>query len=240
MATLAELTDPYAGSLRPVPPPGAGVCDVCHGGPNGGFVRCWSCEDSIDRVRYPVTQVLPISLMTTSGNDQLYHLLRSYKRFSGTPMQIARVAGLIGRHLANHAGCLTGDDGWDTVTTVPSTRGKTDHPLVKAVRGLRHLGPDYEELLEPDQGPFERHARDDMFKPKSNLDGRRVLLIDDTFTSGSRVQSAASALGQAGAEVVAALVVGRVINPSYNDACDEIWTWSTENEFDFARCALCL
>jgi chromosome partitioning protein len=33
--------------------------------------------------------------------------------------------------------------------------------------------------------------------------GKRVLLVDDTFTSGARAQSAASALSNAGAEVVA-------------------------------------
>ncbi len=239
MATLAELTDPYTASLRAVPPPSPGVCDVCHSGPNGNFSRCWSCSDAIERVTYPVTQVLPISLMTTSGNDQLYHLLRSYKGFRGTAMQIARVAGLIGRYLAEHAECLVGDKGWDVVTTVPSTRGKTDHPLVKAVRGLRGLRDDHAELLKSHRGPFTREARDDMFVAVDDLDDCRVLLIDDTFASGARVQSAASALGQAGADVVGALVVGRVISPEYNEACADIWAWSMDETFDFSRCALC-
>src|SRR5680860_217010 len=124
MVTLEELTDPYVASLRPVPPAGIGVCDVCHSGPGTGFPRCYSCSDSTGRVSRPVTQVVPISLMTKSGDDQLYHLLRSYKGFSTNPMLIVRAAGLIGRHLSIHGVCLTGDEGWDLVTTVPSTKGK--------------------------------------------------------------------------------------------------------------------
>lgn len=239
MTSVIGLTEPYANSLRPVPHAGPGVCDVCHSGPGAGWPRCYSCKDSTARVTHPVTRIAPISLMTKSSEDQLYHLLRSYKGYTQTHMQIARVAGLIGRHLNNHGTCITGGTGWDLLTTVPSTRGKTDHPLAKAVRALAPLRDDYADLLAAHKGPFDRIARDDMFIATRDLGGERVLLIDDTFTSGARVQSAASALGQAGAEVVGAMVVGRIIDPTYNEACESIWAWSTERTFDFERCALC-
>ncbi len=239
MVTVKELTDPYAASLRPVPPSGIGVCDVCHSGPRTGFTRCRSCSDSTGRVSHPVTRVVPISLMTTSSDDQLYHLLRSYKRFSTNSMLIARVAALIGRHLSTHGRCLAGDEGWDLVTTVPSTKGKTDHPLVRAVRRLAGLKDNYAELLIPHTGPFDRTARDDMFAATQDLTGQRVLLIDDTFTSGAHVQSAASALSLAGARIAGTLVVGRLIDPGYNGACERIWEWSTHRSYDFDVCARC-
>ncbi|GAA0950941.1 hypothetical protein GCM10009560_71070 [Nonomuraea longicatena] len=50
---------------------------------------------------------------------------------------------------------------------------------------------------------------------ESNLDGAGVLLLDDTWTTGARVQSAAYALKQAGAHRVAAVVLGRHANPGY-------------------------
>ena len=44
--------------------------------------------------------------------------------------------------------------------------------------------------------------------------GLDVLLVDDTFTTGARIQSAASALASAGARVVAAVPIGRVVDTS--------------------------
>jgi predicted amidophosphoribosyltransferase len=42
----------------------------------------------------------------------------------------------------------------------------------------------------------------------------RILLVDDTFTSGATFQSAASALALGGADVIAGVVIGRVIDTS--------------------------
>jgi orotate phosphoribosyltransferase len=51
--------------------------------------------------------------------------------------------------------------------------------------------------------------------PAQEIQRARVLLFDDTWTTGARVQSAAYALKQAGAERVAAIVLGRHVNPEY-------------------------
>ena len=47
--------------------------------------------------------------------------------------------------------------------------------------------------------------------------GEHVLLIDDTWTTGGHVQSAAAALKAAGAGRVVAVVLGRHLNASYAD-----------------------
>ena len=57
------------------------------------------------------------------------------------------------------------------------------------------------------------HASDNGYQVTKDVARLRVLLVDDTFTIGARVQSAASALQNAGAHVVAAVVAGRVIDP---------------------------
>ncbi|WP_405393523.1 hypothetical protein [Microbispora hainanensis] len=42
-----------------------------------------------------------------------------------------------------------------------------------------------------------------------------MLLVDDTWTTGARVQPASHALKQAGADRVAAIVLGRHANPEF-------------------------
>lgn len=47
-----------------------------------------------------------------------------------------------------------------------------------------------------------------------SLEGRSVLLLDDTYASGARLQSAAAALRDAGASALSAIVLGRVLHES--------------------------
>lgn len=77
------------------------------------------------------------------------------------------------------------------------------------------------------------------FKTSEDVSGKRVLLIDDTFTTGATFQSAASRLTRDGATVVAGVVIGRVItgDPLY-PAKDLFWDKQRELEFSFDRCYL--
>jgi adenine/guanine phosphoribosyltransferase-like PRPP-binding protein len=45
--------------------------------------------------------------------------------------------------------------------------------------------------------------------------GGRILLLDDTWTTGASAQSAAMALRRAGASSIATVVLGRHINPEF-------------------------
>lgn len=65
-----------------------------------------------------------------------------------------------------------------------------------------------------------------------------VLLLDDTFTTGTSVQSATSTLTAAGATVSGVLVVGRFINPDYNAASTALWNSVSTVPFDFETCCL--
>jgi adenine/guanine phosphoribosyltransferase-like PRPP-binding protein len=69
----------------------------------------------------------------------------------------------------------------------------------------------YADLLRPnpDYPAGSRDASDDRFHVTMGLSGESVMLIDDQWTSGSRAQSAASALKVAGAGPVAIVVLGR-------------------------------
>ena len=52
------------------------------------------------------------------------------------------------------------------------------------------------------------------FRATQPLPGAAVLLLDDTWTTGSTAQSAAVALHAAGARHVAVVVLGRHLNPA--------------------------
>ena len=244
MSALTELTDPYLDQYTPVPPVGPGVCDVCHGAPRTGYTRCRSCWEVMRQVSRPVSRVVPISLYETT--DQLWTVLRGYKdgRTAGQRTRFTlQVAATLGRFLAGHQRCVAGpgEPPWDLLGTVPSTGGRRGlHPLRNAIRLLSApLGDREAELLAP--GPVRvdhNHADDRGFVVRAEVRGRRVLLVDDTFTSGARVQSAASALQLAGAEVVAVVVVGRVIKPAYNQETQRLWEQARGRRFTFDTCCL--
>ena len=65
-----------------------------------------------------------------------------------------------------------------------------------------------------------------------------MLLIDDTYTSGATVQSAASALQMAGAKVVAVVVVGRYVKPDFNYRTQALWDEVSSEVFSFGSCCL--
>lgn len=245
MATAAQYTDPYLHTYTTVPAAGPGVCAVCHSGPRPGYFVCFSCQEVMRQVSHPVMNVVPISLYTL--NSQFWHALRYYKDGSGhsAALLATQVAAIIARFTAQHLRCVTAVLGGDpaVVTSVPSTRPQPRpgrHPLETAITRASRLAPLYEPLLA--RGPAyvdHNRADDDAFTVSRRLGGERVLLLDDTLTTGARLQSAASALRLHGASEVAAVVVGRVINPEWNQNCRRIWDQARETEFSFGQCCLC-
>lgn len=211
MTSVESLTDPYYAALVRVPPSWeSGVCAICHRATNHpNYRECYSCDQTVGRVTYHAETVVPISLCEARG--QLHHILRTYKDRNQASFQKV-VAALIGRFYKHHQRCLGGTP--DVVTSVPSTAARTgEHPLAGAIKMLRSLGHRYQPLLTPDRPSDHNKANDRAFAVTEGVNGRNVLLVDDTYTSGARLHSASSALQLAGARLNAALVVGRYINP---------------------------
>lgn len=84
-----------------------------------------------------------------------------------------------------------------------------------------------------------RCAADDAFLATHGVRGHRILLVEDTFTTGARTQSAASALRIAGASAVGVVAAGRVIDPDWNDNCQVVWQYARARAFTFGVCCLC-
>ncbi len=244
MATVEEYTDPHLEIYTPPPPIGEGVCDVCHGVPNPGHKRCWSCTESVASVSNPTKLVVPISWYVVG--EQLHSMLRSYKDSPDATARSRyqlRVAATLHRFFRDHGACVEAAAGaWDVVTIVPSKSREGEHPLEGAIKMGKALKRQYTPLLTrhmPER--MDRvYGSDDAFRSVEPIEGARVLLLDDTFTSGATFQSAASALTRAGANVVGGVVVGRVIttgDPRY-PARDDMWDRQRKVGFTFDRCCL--
>lgn len=159
----------------------------------------------------------PVSLYRPGG--VLHQALRGYK--DGPPATRAvlasRVGALLGRFLWEQ-GPRIAPAGWDGLVVVPSTTGRPGlHPLEAALGAVGALAAQIwpGALRRGTGGVGHREAGDGAFAPGEGVDvaGARLVLLDDTWTTGARAQSAASALAAAGAEVEAVVVLGRVVTP---------------------------
>ncbi len=187
-----------------------------------------------------------------SPDDALQRVLRRYK---DAPLAEERthyreaLAGVVAAFLSRHEACLEAAAGapFDVVTVVPSTgrTGRVDpapHPLEAALATVPTVAGRLRTLLARGSAPVgHRAAADGAFVPiaASTVDGTRVLLVDDTLTTGARLHSAASALSSAGARSVVAAVVGRVVHPDRDPRHARFWTAVSSRCFDATSCVLC-
>ena len=75
------------------------------------------------------------------------------------------------------------------------------------------------------------------FAATTSLDHQSILLVDDTWTTGSSAQSAAATLKQAGAGPTAAVVIGRHLNREWHQ--NDRRLRGISQPFEWADCALC-
>jgi len=245
VATIREVAESLTGICTRVPPVDVGICRVCHGCPNPGFDTCWSCETVMSQVSRPCDLVVPISLYEIPS--QLHHILRHYKSGHYPRSEAdfaARAISILAYFLGNHGECIEADagGGWNVITSVPSSKPASgEHRLVTAVHRVRWLDDQFETLLSLGRTEVDhRNASDDGFEVIRDVSGERILLVDDTFTTGARAQSAASALGCSGATVVGIVPIGRVINPAFSETVKEYWERQRDprRSFTFDRCCL--
>ena len=237
MASVEQLSASYA-SVMLRPRPGADVCPRCFDLLSGAE-GCYGCA------RYGgwVDAASPISYSIAHG--PLHRALRSYKRLSGPPARAFAMglAALLWRHLELHEHCLAnaaGVDRFELVTIVPSSdRSRGDsHPLHELVGELvGPVRPRYERLLRRTGAEVApHHFNIHKYEAMRRLSGGAVLLVDDTWTTGANAQSAAAALKRAGALKVAAVVVGRHVNPGYGRNDRRLQSMPA---FDWGVCAWC-
>jgi hypothetical protein len=213
-----------------VPGPAPGVCHICRGPASGGRSVCFVCRLIARRLGLPLAPVVPVRLCPLPG--PLYTVLLGYKE---SPVAEARarfgalVRELLGAFLLAHIGRLEVTMGGpiEMVALVPSTHRPGPAPLglvaglgetVATVLPTARWSPDLLRRAahrggSPPVSHMRPHPAAFMVAPDSAaLAGTRVLLLDDTYVSGARSQSAAAALLLAGARPVIA-PIGRVLRP---------------------------
>jgi hypothetical protein len=170
---------------------------------------------------------MPVRLCPLPGT--LYTVLMGYKE---SPLSEARrhfsviVKDLAAGFLGHHSQCMTAavSGPFDFALPVPSSSRPGRAPLDRVVG----LAEEVERALPPARwcpGLLERSARAIAhMRPdagafavpvwaRPSVEGSRVVLLDDTYVSGSRAQSAAAALRLAGARATLIVALGRVLRP---------------------------
>src|SRR4051794_33808640 len=219
MPTVAELSSAYETFLLN-PRPGAGICRRCFTFIESGYTTCYPCR----QMRPMLEAYVPVSYSIDHG--QLHRALAGYKRAGGRTARRFQLglAAVLWRFLVGHEACLAaavGAPAFDLVTTVPSGDRQRDlvHPLPEIVGQLISPTRDrYERILARSARPVaERTFHREKYTVSRRLDDLCVLLVDDTWTTGASAQNAAAALLDAGAAVVAAVTIGRHVNPEWSD-----------------------
>jgi len=241
--TVRSISAPYENFLCPLPPAVGGVCVVCRGRTNPGWERCWKCDNEALTVGPGTADAVAfVALAPEEGSQrQFAHELYAYKSRGGSPRLITGLGSVLWRWLGAHEDCLASAcdvSAFDLITTVPSSSsGRTgDHPLVKVVSGVVVGSQErYKRLLFPSDVDVERREFSGRrFNALGDLTGLRVLLIDDTWTTGAHMLGAAGALKKLGAQAVGGVALGRWYHPSQsrNATVEEArrglaWTWDT-------------
>ena len=218
------MAESYRNVLVPVPLVGPGVCATCHRDVSGPHQRCYRCNSHQEAAGDLLADVVvPVSV--AFAGKQFAHDLRQYKRSANETARKEkqrRLVILLENFLRVHERCVAAASDapdFDVVTSVPSTRGLDPHPLgamLSRTIGLtRHR---YRDLLRTGRHDENRAFHPERFHTDGDLTGRRVLLVDDTWTTGANAQSAAARLRRAGAERVAVVVLGRWFDADHEPA----------------------
>lgn len=195
--------------------------------------NCIEVHDALDR------EPLALSVISMYRKPSpLRDVLTRYKGRDGDdpfdPACVAVVRSMLGRYLLDHGDRLfdvTG--GIDGIVVVPSTDRIPPHPLEQVVDSLA-LDVLRWPMLDRGSGElgFRKPSREG-YRLVMDREPSHILLVDDVYTTGSRLNSAASTLDQGGHRTVAALVLARRINPDYTAEALKLWTTATSERFDW-------
>ena len=196
--------------------------------PTDGFTRCWQCSRHHREFGAELADdVVPISL--APKDEQLARVLSQYKNSQSDEVKrkfTNELACVLAAFLAKHHHCLSE---FDLVTVVPSSQDRTP-PLVDVLgRRISLTRGRFAETLVT-RSSNTREMRPDHYEVIADVQGKSVLLIDDTWTTGASLQSAAVALKRAGATRVVGLVIGRHLDAAAP---------ATPIPFDWSVCVLC-
>jgi predicted amidophosphoribosyltransferase len=241
--TVEEASETYISEMRNVPPPGTGICATCKTFVDGEhYSTCLACS------RQPslLDAVVPITYSAHLG--QIHTALRTYKEPGSADVKrfaSIRLTAILWRFLAAHEACIAaaaGIERFSMVTTVPSSSKERDErgSLRQIVEWCAPIEQRFQRVIAPtdEVGPG-RGYDERRYAATAALDGKSVLLVDDTWTGGGHAQSAAYTLREAGAVKVGFVAIGRHVRPDWQvsgASCEQLLA-ALPNRFRWDTCA---
>ena len=230
-------------SVTPIP---EGACEVCFGavGPlsqGGWWPTCLHCRG----YRGILTGVVPVAYSLQDGLESLLHRYKDWEPHDQYRWMAFPLASVLRVFLQQHLVCIEQRYGAvGLATIVPGNEvARGFSPLRRVIERFNQWPVTWEpDALEkvrsgrPGRGVVEPSYY--ALAEGQNVQDMTVLVLDDTWTSGSTVASAAAVLRQAGAAAVVALTIGRQLHPGWGSS-DELIAAAETRKFDPDRCVLC-
>lgn len=210
---LAAAQAPYLTGPRPGP---AGLCSTCCAPAQPGRDRCYQCDLHLQCAPGSLADLVVPVAYAVKGGPHARNLWRYKSSLDGAAAAGSTLRALLLVFLRDHGPCLWRQAAIGRPThlaVVPSGRGRQGtHPLRALLAGCLAL-----PWAALSARPGARHPVRDLDPERfaaPRLPGARVLLLDDTWTTGASAQSAAMSLRLAGARWVAVVVLGRHLSPA--------------------------
>lgn len=219
------------------------VCRVCYAfihEPTYANGLCENCVENTVALDGEITSITPITLYSRESEARTWttHYKADIDKEHGESTQsrnlcISAMAQLVEQFFSANEWLL---DEIEQVHIVPSTRRLPPHPLELVIRQTAVADQLVVGALSRTTEVLDhRVANAFAYRGDEALAGKRVLLIDDVYASGARLQSAAAAAQRAGAQVVRSVVVARRINPGFHPIVQAKWDEARCNPFRWAR-----
>ena len=215
-----ELITRAGGFLRNIIREPGRTCSVCCT-PVDGYHRCVRCNEHWHQYGSQLADlVVPLSYAVMG--KQSGHVMRHYKDDRNPMVRVdfsKTVALTLGYGLLRHERCIESQLTMpiDVRVMVPSLSGRPGvHPFQLITDGMKATSEKCRLVVMPGTRSARR-VGDSQFglKPINSVLNAHVLILDDTWTTGSSVQSAAFTLRSAGARRISAITVSRWLEPSW-------------------------
>lgn len=201
-----------------------GVCSLCRTPTSVGswgtpYEQCMECRSKYSGI---LDGFVPMCYSIHEGLESL--IWRSKNDPDGWWLKLP-LASLLWTFTQKHIPCLEAAYGgpFDLRLTTPShpgTRNGVNH-LEDIVRRVPSMIDQWDFTTLQKSSPRKAETRrrsidENAFVADASVNGKRVLLLDDTYTSGSTLASAAYALKKSGAKSVVGLTFGRQLGANWD------------------------
>lgn len=219
--------------------PSLTLCQVCSRPVEKMWPRCYKCNVVWREYGTNAADaVVPLSYAVKNRSElqQFYYDLFQYKGEPASSPAQNRLYALLGLFEMYHLSCLERSAGRrvDQVVTVPSGRGRSDHPLPRIAQALERPILAAKFVGAP-RGGRAVGVRPSDFAIQGGV-GRHVVVLEDTWVSGANAQSLAIQAKAAGAEYVSIVVLARLLDYSQDITGQLVDSWSPDVAWSYVPC----